>query len=86
LVRSADDLFVEAEMFFNRGDADFELEAFVDFALLELGQLGVKAVDVVFGCHLSAKIRDVVLGRHLAFDIGDVVGDGGETAVTRTTR
>jgi hypothetical protein len=61
----AADLFVESEMLFDRGDADFELEAFVDFALLELSQLGVEtiylrrkvgldAVDLLSrrGCHL----------------------------------
>jgi hypothetical protein len=78
---SGGDLLVEAEVLFDCGDADFELEAFVDFVLLELGQLGVEAIDVVFGCHLSAKIRDVVFSRHLAFDIGDIVGDRGETAL-----
>jgi hypothetical protein len=62
-------------MLFDRSHADFELEAFVDLALLELGQLGVQALDVVFGRHLSANICDVVFGRYLAFDIGDIVGD-----------
>jgi hypothetical protein len=37
--RSGGDRFVEAEMLFDCGDADFKLEAFVDFVLLELGQL-----------------------------------------------
>ena len=55
-------------MFFDCGDADFELEAFVGLALLEFGEFGVETVDVVFG-------------RHLAFDIGDVVGDRGEAAL-----
>jgi hypothetical protein len=31
---------------FDYGDADFKLEAFVDFVLLELGQLRVEAIDV----------------------------------------
>jgi hypothetical protein len=43
--RSGGDLLVEAEVLFNRCDADFKLEAFVDFALLKLGQLGVEAID-----------------------------------------
>jgi hypothetical protein len=68
-------------MFFDCGDADFELKAFVDFVLLELGKLGIETFDVVFGRYLSAKIGDVVFGRHLAFDIGDVFGDRGETAL-----
>jgi hypothetical protein len=29
----------------NRGDTDYELKAFVDFAFLELSQLGVDAID-----------------------------------------
>jgi hypothetical protein len=37
---------------------------FVDLSVLELGQLGVETVNVVFGRHLSAKTRDVVFGRH----------------------
>jgi hypothetical protein len=37
----------------------------LSISLLELGQLAVEVLDVVFGCHLSAKI-------------GDVVGDCGE--------
>jgi hypothetical protein len=32
-------------VFFDHGDADFELLAFVDFVLLELGELGVEAID-----------------------------------------
>jgi hypothetical protein len=31
-------------VFLHRCDADFELEAFVDFVLLELAQLGVEAI------------------------------------------
>jgi hypothetical protein len=45
--RSGGDLLVEADVLFNGSDADFKLEAFVDFVLLELGQLGVEAFDVV---------------------------------------
>jgi hypothetical protein len=63
--RSGGDLLVEAEVLFDGGDADFELKAFVDFALFELGELGVEEVDAVFGRHLSANICDVVFGRHL---------------------
>jgi hypothetical protein len=44
-------------------DADFKLKASVDFVLLELGQLGVETIDVVLGCHLSAKIRNGVFAR-----------------------
>jgi hypothetical protein len=51
-LRSGGDFLVEAEVFFDCGDADFELLAFVDFVLLELGQLGVETVDVVFGRHV----------------------------------
>jgi hypothetical protein len=40
------DFLVEAEVFFNRGDADFKLFAPVDFPLLKFGQLRVDAVDL----------------------------------------
>jgi hypothetical protein len=66
---------------FNGCDADFELEPFVDLALLKLAEPRVEAIDVVFGRHLFAKIGDFVFGRHLAFDIGDIVGDRGEAAL-----
>jgi hypothetical protein len=56
-------------MLFDCGDADFELKAFVDFLLFELREFGVEAIDVVFGCHLSAKIRDVILGRRVLDDM-----------------
>jgi hypothetical protein len=65
------DVLVEAEVLFDCGDTDFKLEALVDFSLLELGELGVEALDVVFGCHLSAKIRDVVLSRHVLDDMAE---------------
>jgi hypothetical protein len=38
------DLLVEAEMLFEGADAHFELQALVNLALLELGQLGVEAI------------------------------------------
>jgi hypothetical protein len=36
---------LETELSFNRGDADFQLKALVNFGFLELGQLGVEAID-----------------------------------------
>jgi hypothetical protein len=38
---------------FDGCDADFELEAFVDFALLELGQLGVELFDAAIEARLD---------------------------------
>jgi hypothetical protein len=64
-------------MFFDCGDADFKLEAFVDFVLLELGQLGVETInfsrklglDAVDLCvqlvDASVKAGDVVFRRHV---------------------
>jgi hypothetical protein len=88
---SGGDLLVEAEVRFDRGDADFKLEAFVDFALLELGQLGVETIylrrkvglDAVdLGVELvDAAIKacfgsgQVFLGRHVLDDMGEHVGD-----------
>jgi hypothetical protein len=67
-------------VFFDGCDADFELEAFVDFVLLELGQFGVEPID--FGgkvgldvVHLFVEASDVVLGRHVLDDMGKHVGD-----------
>jgi hypothetical protein len=55
--RSGGELFVEAEVLFDRGDADFELEAFVDFVLFELGQLGVDAaLDSTLSIFLSRRL------------------------------
>jgi hypothetical protein len=62
-------------VFFDRRNADFKLKAFVDFVLLELGQLGVEAVDVVPGRHLLAKIRKIVLGRHVLDDMGEYLSN-----------
>jgi hypothetical protein len=39
------DLFVEAEVLFDRADADFKLETFVDLMLFELGQLGADSIE-----------------------------------------
>jgi hypothetical protein len=62
-------------MLFDFGDADFELEALVDLVVFKLAEFGVEAIDVGFGCHLSAKIRDVVFGRHVLDDMGEHVGE-----------
>jgi hypothetical protein len=43
--RLGGDLFVDAEVLFDRCDADFELFALVDFVFFELGQLRVDAID-----------------------------------------
>jgi hypothetical protein len=44
--RSGGNFLVEAEVFFDSGDADFELEPFVDFALLELVQVTSARTDL----------------------------------------
>jgi hypothetical protein len=62
--RSGGNLLVDAEMLFDCGDADFELEALIYFALLKLGQLGVKAINfggkvglhAVFVSNLSMRV------------------------------
>jgi hypothetical protein len=77
---SGSDLLVEAEVFFDRGDADFELLAFVDFVLLEFGELGVEAI------YLCVKLVDaaieaclgcskIVFCRHVLDDVGEHVAD-----------
>jgi hypothetical protein len=42
---SGGDLLIETQVLFDCGDVDFKLKAFVDFSLLELGQLGVEAMS-----------------------------------------
>jgi hypothetical protein len=67
-------------LLFDRSDADFKLEALVDFVLLKLGQPGVEAIN--FSCKLgldavdlcvklvdaSVKAGDVVFRRHVLDD------------------
>jgi hypothetical protein len=65
--QSGGDLHVDAEVIFDRGDTDFELEALVDFVLLELGQLRVDAVNFcieLVDAAVEARFRrgEVVLG------------------------
>jgi hypothetical protein len=79
--RSGCDSLVETEVLFDGGDADFELEAFVDFVLLELGQLGVEVInfsrklglDAVDFCVklVDALVQpgDAVFGRHVFDDM-----------------
>ena len=50
-------------MLFNRGDADFELLALVDFALLELGQLRAEVVYFPRKVGLDALYLGVSLDR-----------------------
>jgi hypothetical protein len=58
----------------NRRNADFELLALVDFALLELGQLRVEAIDLRVQL-INAAIKPrfaggkVVFGRHVFDDV-----------------
>jgi hypothetical protein len=56
-------LLVEAHVRFDRGDPDFELLALVDFALLELGQPDIDAIDFCAE-HINAPVepRDVLFG------------------------
>src|SRR3984893_9770518 len=61
-------------MLFDVGDADFKLEALVDFILLELAQLGVQPID--FSVELvnpAIESRfdcgEIVLGRHVLDDM-----------------
>ena len=83
--RSGGDLFVEAEVLFDCGDADCELEALVEIGshvILDDGEVGrvvIKNLRVIGERRFH--VRDVVFGRHLAFDFGDVVGDRGEAAL-----
>jgi predicted ATP-grasp superfamily ATP-dependent carboligase len=74
MLRSGGDFLVDAEMLFDVGDADFKLEALVDFVLLELAHLGVKAID--FSVELvnpAIESRfdcgEIVLGRHVLDDL-----------------
>jgi hypothetical protein len=50
---SGGDFLVEAEVLFDRWDANFELFTFVEFVLLEFGELGVEAIYfcAVVGLH-----------------------------------
>jgi hypothetical protein len=79
-VRSGGDLLVEAEVLFNRCDADFELLAFVDFVLLELGQLGVEAIEFrveLVDTTVEARLDccEIVFGRHVFDDIGEYLAN-----------
>jgi hypothetical protein len=73
------------EVFFDRGDADFKLEAFVEIGRevflddSEIARVVTENLRVIGerGFH----VRDVVFGRHLAFDVGDVIGARGEAAL-----
>jgi hypothetical protein len=56
-------------MLFYGGDADFKLEAFVDLALLELGELGVELFDAAIEARLDC--CEIVLGRHVLDDMGE---------------
>jgi hypothetical protein len=65
---------------FNCGDADCELEALVDFVLLELGQFGVEAIYLprevsLDAVNLCIEAGDVVLGRHVLDDMGEHFGN-----------
>jgi hypothetical protein len=70
--RSGGDLLVEAEVFFDRGDADCELEAFVEIGRevflddSEIARVVIKNLRVIGerGFH----VRDVVFGRHVLDD------------------
>jgi hypothetical protein len=77
---SGGDLFVKAEMLFDGGNADFELEAFVDLAFLELGQLGVEAIDFTSEVGFDA-VDLCVEFFHAAVGASDVVGDRGEALI-----
>ena len=73
-LRSGGDYFFDAEMLFDCSDTDFKLEAFVDFVFLELGQLGVEAID--FRVELVDPANEarfdcgkIVLGRHVLDDM-----------------
>ena len=81
------DLLVEAEVLFDRGDADFKLQALVYFVLLELGQLGVDAIYLPGQVGLYAgepgvqlidaaveagfELGEIILRRHVLDDVGD---------------
>jgi hypothetical protein len=66
-------------MLFDVGDADFELEAFVDFVLLEFGELGVEAIDFcvelvdagVQAGDVVLEAKDVLLGCHVLHDVAE---------------
>jgi hypothetical protein len=61
---------VDAEMLLYVGDADFKLKALIDFVFLELGQLGVEAIDFrveLVDAAIEARFDcgKIVLGRHV---------------------
>ena len=59
-------------MLLDVGDADFKLEALVDFVLLELAQLGVKAID--FRIELVDPVAGAEFARNGRRQICKVVG------------
>ncbi len=82
------DLLVDAEVLFDRGDADFELQTLVDLMLLELGQLRVEPID--FGSKvgldvvdLGIEAGDVRFGGHGRLDVGNVFRERRELFVCR---
>jgi hypothetical protein len=98
-VRSGHDLFVEAEVFFNCGDADFELLAFVEIGrhvILDDGEIARVVIENLRvigerGFHVGNIIfdgDDVFCHRgeaavHLSFEISEAAFDGREDAVER---
>jgi hypothetical protein len=81
LVRPGGDLFAEAEVLLDGGDADFKLEAFVDLGLLELGQLGIDSIELpVEDLDAAVKPRfdcgEIVFGCHFFAKIRDIVLGG----------
>ena len=74
------DFLVDAKMLLDVGDADFKLEALVDFVLLELAQLGVKAIDFrveLVDPAIEARFDcgKIVLGRHVLDHVGEHISE-----------
>jgi hypothetical protein len=55
-------LLIYAEMLLDMGDADFELEPLVDFAVFEFAQLGVFAIELCVEL-LKRRLRVRLLAR-----------------------
>jgi hypothetical protein len=88
-------LLVDPEVLLDRGDANFELEALVDFALLEFRQLRAQAInvadegglDAINLCleFVEARIEpgDVILGRHVLNNMREHLADFLECGLLR---
>jgi hypothetical protein len=67
-------------MLLDVGGADFKLKALVDFVFLELGQLGVEAIDFrvqLVDPAIEARFDcgNIVLGRHVLDDVREHISE-----------